>query len=406
MELLNGIEKHLEYVKNFLNLLMLFETDIIIFYLIILMVKILVFDTETTDVPPNMPGKNWEERDEYSKNLLSFRDYKKNNSMWSEYIGSWPSILQLSYILYDTDDKANATIFNKYIDIPQNVKISEGSLAIHNITREKIASAADVNRAKIYDALDTFMADVSKADIVVGHNVQFDRKMIIAELTRVSKEHKIDQIKEMMDDKHFECTMEKTKAVCNLKIRIEYNDKKTGEPKAFYKIKSPKLLESYKHYFGYEPSGKALHDALIDVIVCLRVYCMTLSKPIDICGTNSIITDYIKQISPPGYKCNNEVELITPELIPLVPVSKKKANRTKTSNSSKSSSSKSSSSKSSSSKSTSSKSRSNSKSRSSKSRSSKSRSNSKSRSRSKSPRKRKSKNEMSDFIVDDKKSIW
>ena len=376
------------------------------------MVKILVFDTETTDVPPNMPGKNWEERDEHSKNLLSLKDYKKKNSMWSEYVSSWPSILQLSYILYDTDDKANATIFNKYIDIPEDVKISEGSLAIHHITREKIASAADVNRAKIYDALDKFMDDVSKADIIVGHNVQFDRKMIIAELTRVSKEHKIDQIKEMMDDSHFECTMEKTKAVCNLKIRIEYNDKKTGEPKAFYKIKSPKLLESYKHYFGYEPSGDSLHDALIDVVVCLRVYCMTLSEPIDVCGTNSIITNYIKQISPPGYKCNNEVELTMQELVPPTLPSNKKANRNKnTSSNSKSSSSKSSSSKSSSSKSSSSKSKSNSTSSSSKSKSNssrKSRSKSSRKSRSKSPRKRKSKNknDMNDFIVPDKKSIW
>jgi hypothetical protein len=30
------------------------------------MVKILVFDTETSGLPPNMPGKNWEEREEKS----------------------------------------------------------------------------------------------------------------------------------------------------------------------------------------------------------------------------------------------------------------------------------------------------------------------------------------------------
>ena len=265
------------------------------------MVKILVFDTETTDKPPEMSGKNWDEREKTSKKLLSYSDFTKKKSSWSKYISSWPSIIQLSYILYDTEDPEDAKIFNKYIDIPDEVKISEGSLAIHHITKEKIASVADVNRAKIYDALDEFMDDISRADVVVGHNVQFDRKMIIAELTRVSKEHNINQIEQMMDDNHFECTMEKTKPICNLKIRYGNANQETG----FYKIKSPKLMESYKHYFGYEPNGEALHDALIDVVVCLRVYCMSLEDSFDVCGTNPIITDYIMRISPPGYICES-----------------------------------------------------------------------------------------------------
>jgi len=283
------------------------------------MVKVLVFDTETTDIPPEMPGRTWDERDKQSKNLLSFSDFKKKKSMWSQYVETWPSIIQLSYILYDTEEPLKAKIVNKYIDIPEDVKISEGSMKIHHITREKIASAASVNKAKIYDALDEFMNDVSKADTVVGHNVQFDRKMIIAELTRVSKEHNMPQIKEMMNDNNFECTMEQTKAICNLKIRYENIDKKTGESRVFYKVKSPKLMESYKHFFGYEPAGESLHDAIVDVVVCLRVYCMTLDEPIDVCGTNKQITDYIKAFSPPGYDCNGEVNITTPELVPRSP---------------------------------------------------------------------------------------
>ena len=64
-------------------------------------------------------------------------------------------------------------------------------------------------------------------------------------------------------------------------------------------------MESYKHNFGYEPNGEALHDALIDVVVCLRVYCMSLEDSFDVCGTNPIITDYIMRISPPGYICES-----------------------------------------------------------------------------------------------------
>ena len=281
------------------------------------MVKILVFDTETSGLPPNIPGKNWEEREEKSKKLLSISDYKKSKSEWSKYISSWPSIIQLSYILYDTEHPEDAKIFNKYIDVPDDVTITEESAAVHHITKESIAAVDSINRAKIYDALDEFMSDVESSDVVVGHNVQFDRKMVIAELTRVSKKHKLHQIEKMMDDSNFICTMEVTQPVCNLKRESSYVDKKTGEVKVFYKIKPPKLMEAYRHYFGYEPNSEALHDALIDVVVCLRVYCMSLEDSFDVCGTNPVITDYIMRISPPGYTCDP----------PIIEASKKSASK-------------------------------------------------------------------------------
>jgi len=269
------------------------------------MVKILVFDTETNDLPPVLPGKNWEDREEYGKKLLKFSEFKKKKSIWDQYIGEWPSILQLSYILYDTESPEQSIFFNKYIDIIDEIQISESSRKIHHITKEKIADTLSVNKAKIYDVLNEFMSDVEKADIIVGHNVQFDRKMIIAELIRLSKEKHLFQIKEMMNNKHFECTMNKTKEICKLQIHYDYIDKKTGKKKIFSKLKSPKLIEAYKHFFGYQPDVTALHDAMIDTVICLRVYCMTLKKGFDVCGTNPIITDYIKRISPADYMCWN-----------------------------------------------------------------------------------------------------
>ena len=195
------------------------------------MVKILVFDTETNGLPPDMPGRNWEEKEKKSKQLLSISEFKKPRSLWSKYIEQWPSIIQLSYIVYDTDNPINSKIFNKYIDLPEEITITEESMKVHHITKESIASVNSINRAKIYDALDEFMDDVSKSDIIVGHNINFDRKMIIAELTRVSKEHKISQIEKMMDDSNFVCTMEKTQPICNLKSSFSYVDKSTGEKK-------------------------------------------------------------------------------------------------------------------------------------------------------------------------------
>ena len=81
--------------------------------------------------------------------------------------------------------------------------------------------------------------------------------------------------------------MTNTKNICNLKYRD-----KNGK----YKIKRPKLLEAYKHFFGNTLNEKKLHNALVDAVVCLRVFCK-YKYSIDICGKNPIITNYIKQIS-------------------------------------------------------------------------------------------------------------
>ena len=224
------------------------------------MVKVLVFDTEMTGLPPK----------ELNFNKLDV----------------WPFIIQLSYILYDTETNS-VKIFDKYIDIPDDIIITKSSIAIHHITKEKIANVPPVNRATIKDALNAFFQDIKQADIVVGHDVQFDRKIVIAELLRLSSKNDSQEIRYMMNDDNFECTMKKTKTICNLK----YKDK-NGK----YKIKKPKLSESYSHFFGNTLNEKKLHNSLVDAVVCLRVFCK-YKYSIDICGKNPIITQYIKQIS-------------------------------------------------------------------------------------------------------------
>jgi hypothetical protein len=129
--------------------------------------------------------------------------------------------------------------------------------------------------------------------------------MIISELLRLGSNSDTEkkQLEFLMNNKNFVCTMNDTAPICNIQMALHYKDKKTGEDKVFYKIKSPKLSEAYFYYFGYDPSGEALHDALIDVILCLRLF-MKYKFNEDICGKNTTITDYIKRISPEGYICN------------------------------------------------------------------------------------------------------
>jgi DNA polymerase III epsilon subunit-like protein len=285
----------------------------IFFYIYIIrnkykMVKICVFDTETTGLPPILDGKDWNERNVNDGKLLNFDDLSKSSSVWKQVVSSWPSIIQLGYIIYDTEAPNNSKIFSKYIDIPDNVIITESSIKTHHIDKEKIRREPAEKKALIEDALAEFMNDIMNPDIitVIGHNVQFDRKAVIAELLRLSSGDSIKtekQLQFLMDKKNFTCTMEVTAPICNIQMAVNYKDKKTGEDKVFYKVKSPRLVESYQYYFGYSPDEDDLHDALIDVILTLRVF-IKYKYNEDVCGKNEIITDYIEKISPQGYVCN------------------------------------------------------------------------------------------------------
>lgn len=306
------------------------------------MVKICVFDTETTNVPPYLPGKDWNERSSNDAKLLQYADLKEPTSMWKQMLPQWPSIIQLSYIIYDTESPENAKIFNKYIDIPNDVVISDSAYEVHHIDREKIKQEPAEKKALISDAIGEFIGDIMDPDVkfVVAHNVQFDRKMIIAELLRLKETTNPEiekQLQYLMRNKIFICTMDATAPICNIQIAVNYKDKKTGEDKVFYKVKGPKLIESYQYYFGYEPSGEALHDALTDVIVCLRVF-IKYKYNEDVYGKNEVITDYIKKITPKK-NVNVDIENIKLEIFdPFVDetiVSNSNANSSKASKSKK-----------------------------------------------------------------------
>ena len=254
------------------------------------MFKILVFDTETTGLPNT--GSTWAQREETQKKLF----IKSDNGlfpMWDNVLESWPHILQLSYILYDTDTH-KSTNYNKYIELDDDVEIDPESYAIHKISKEDVRKLPQKQKTRINKAIMYFIRAVKKSDIVVGHNVTFDRLMIISEMLNNPNSY-VEDIHEMMNENKFACTMEIMKPVCNICKVVEYKDKKTNEQKSFTTIKTPSLLESYKHLFGYSPTD--LHNSLYDSVVCLRVYCKQLYN-IDVYDTNHSIKQLIIMITP------------------------------------------------------------------------------------------------------------
>lgn len=192
--------------------------------------KVLVFDTETTGLP----------KDRYA----SINDLEM-----------WPHIVQLSYILYDTDSQKMLSCKDHIIKIDPSVDITEGSIAIHGITR----TICQRKGIPISDALAEFNKFLREADRIVGHNVSFDKKMVMVE----NKRNKIPHYFSLMGVHKSECcTMKHFTEKC----AIEVINKNTG--KSYHKY--PTLTELHNHFFKFKP--KSTHDAMADVLICLRCY--------------------------------------------------------------------------------------------------------------------------------------
>jgi DNA polymerase III subunit epsilon len=191
--------------------------------------KILVFDTETTGLPIG-----------------------KNPSIITTHL--WPHIVQLSYILYDIELQTILDFVDVIIKLPKGVYISEESENIHRISN-KICQEQGVD---IVYELKLFNDILNKADIVIGHNISFDKRMIMVECIR----NKLQQnFTKNTNRKPEYCTMKKSVDLCKI-VAIGNN----GDQ--YYKY--PKLIELYKYLFNSVPDG--LHNSMIDVLACLRCY--------------------------------------------------------------------------------------------------------------------------------------
>jgi DNA polymerase III epsilon subunit-like protein len=263
------------------------------------MVKVLVFDTETTGLPPfqinekdypplNTNGKfeTWRNYSNRLKQLreesnLEKKDLERDPTLWQQYKETWPYIVQLSYIMFDTD--SNTTVVNDvYVEMPEKFtnEIYLNSPSTHDITKAAITSGLQTTRVDVKDAIQEFMTFFREADVVTGHNVDFDINMLLAECIRNNENSIFSEIISVKGENKIYCTACKATNVVN--ICYDYNCKKT--PPIF---KMPKLNQAYFRMFGYSPKESALHNALIDVVACLRVFYRLWFKGIQFTENNS-----------------------------------------------------------------------------------------------------------------------
>ncbi len=152
-------------------------------------------------------------------------------------------ILQLSYQVVDSDSWETIKIGNFYFPWPEDEsKVNLGAIQVNGLTKEVLESKGLSERKA---ALEEFVEDMNSCDLLVAHNLNFDKKFIVAscknegvECTESGWEHTYD-------------TMRETTGFC--KIPSDFDD-----------YKWPRLTELAER-LGIDYSQIPLHDSSGDV---------------------------------------------------------------------------------------------------------------------------------------------
>jgi len=276
----------------------------------------LTFDFETNRLPDE--SVVWDEF-KISEKLDTYRDSGKpviDRKTGKQKIipksdaSKWPNSVQFCYILYD-NELHKAKVVNEVIKLPEGVEMNSGSEAIHKISLAKTQGKTKrvINpksgeemmtfNPEIHEVLTEFMKDFEKAAVIVAHNLHFDRNMLLAEMDRLRTlpgfEMFEEYIQKVYENKKEFCTGKFGADVCQISAV-----NKMG--KEYYKM--PKLNALYTHLFGYAPDESKLHDALMDVVICMRCF-YKIRYDVDLCtpDLDPTIAGYIELLSPEGYKC-------------------------------------------------------------------------------------------------------
>jgi DNA polymerase-3 subunit alpha len=180
----------------------------------------IIFDTETTGLPQNYDAP------------VSDSD-------------NWPRMVQLAWEIHDI--KGRMLSAEEYIIKPEGYTIPFSAEKIHGISTERALKDG-------YDlefVLEKFSEALEKSSVVIGHNIDFDLKIVGAEYHRKDKENKLTQLRSI-------CTKETTTDFCAIP------GGKGG------KFKWPTLTELYKKLFNED--FEEAHSASADVAATARCF--------------------------------------------------------------------------------------------------------------------------------------
>ena len=188
----------------------------------------LFFDVETTGLPPR----------------------NASPSCYEKYDGC--RVVSIAWVLRDS-----TSIYSQRYSVcdPCILEKEIGAEFIHGISREIIDKYGNPIETVIHE----FMDDVRKSDIIVAHNIAFDKNVVSAELYRMGSPTDAD---ELLNHKNL-CTMMSTINVVKAKNKWGSN-------------KWPKLEEL--HMFLFKEGFGNAHHALADIEALSRCYYTLMEK--------------------------------------------------------------------------------------------------------------------------------
>ena len=157
------------------------------------------------------------------------------------FLENWPRVVQLAWIL--SDCKGNIIKKRVAIISPNGFKIPEEAVRIHGITTERAIREG----LPLYEVLEDFMKDLESVKMIIAHNIDFDQKILGAELLRMGfPYYKLIEMPAI-------CTMKSTTKFCAI---LNPNARYGG-------YKWPSLQELYRKLFNRDFTDA--HDALADI---------------------------------------------------------------------------------------------------------------------------------------------
>jgi DNA polymerase III epsilon subunit-like protein len=176
---------------------------------------------------------------------------KERNKPASLGPNNWPEPVSISWAVTDGPKIIRA---KSYLIQPQGWQIPQDSIRIHGITQQM----AEQDGVDLRHVMKEFVRDLLHVDIILAHNLEFDKNVIIAAALYYCR----DDVALKWPPYEF-CTCENSRSICKLST---YKPSSSG----FYK--SPKLTELYMHAFKTSPPEILLHTSLGDVLVLVAAF--------------------------------------------------------------------------------------------------------------------------------------
>jgi DNA polymerase III subunit epsilon len=150
-----------------------------------------------------------------------------------------PYIVQFAGILGHIDSENGFVELDRVdILIKPRISIPFGASQVHGIYDVDVENAPYIE-----EVLPQILKYLNTADLVVGHNIEYDEQVIRDELARLGRPGEYQPMKSL-------CTMRTSTDYCKLQGRG-------------FSFKAPRLWELYKHLFGDWFEGA--HNAMVDV---------------------------------------------------------------------------------------------------------------------------------------------